>query len=93
MLSTANNALVAGGMRAPAAAPAAPLLLRVVRAVMVGGVRAEPGQTLAVDRWLAAELVSAGKAERIAPSAAAPPPPKPPAASPPNRKEKPHVEQ
>jgi hypothetical protein len=91
MLSTANNALVAGGMRAPAAAPAAPLLLRVVRAVMVGGVRAEPGQTLAVDRWLAAELVSAGKAERIAPAPAAIPE-APPAAKP-QKDKKHHVEQ
>ena len=93
MLSAETSALVAGGMRAQPPAASPPVLLRVVRPVMVGGLRVEPGQTLSVDKWFAAELITAGKAERIAPSAAAPPPPKPPAASPPNRKEKPHVEQ
>lgn len=86
MLSAETSALVAGGMRAPATA--SPVQVRVVRAVMWAGQRAEPGTVLSVDRWQAAELVTAGKAERVpAPAAAAQPKQ---AAKP--QKEKTHVE-
>jgi hypothetical protein len=73
MLSAETSALVAGGMRAPATQQPARVTVRVVRAVMWGGQRIEPGQTLTVLPWQAAELVTAGKAERAAP--AAPPTP------------------
>jgi len=90
MLSAETSALVAGGgIRPPA--PAAPrIALRVVRAVMWGGQRVEVGGEITADRYEAAELVTAGKAERIAaaPSAAAP---TQPAAKPP--KEKPRAQQ
>lgn len=65
MLSADTNALVAGSPQAPAAAGTA-VALRIVRAVMVAGQRVEPGAQIAVDKWFAAELVSAGKAERVA---------------------------
>lgn len=65
MISAETSALVAGGMRAPATAPAQPVALRVLRAYMVAGQCIAAGTELRVDRWLAAELISAGKAERI----------------------------
>jgi hypothetical protein len=48
----------------------------------------EPGAQIAVDKWFAAELVSAGKAERIAAPAATDPKPAAKAA-----KEKPRAQQ
>ena len=77
MLSAETSALVAGGMRAPATATAPQVTVRVLRAVMVGGKRIDPGTELAVDRWFAAELLSAGKAERLADAAPHPPELKP----------------
>jgi hypothetical protein len=82
MVSAETSALVAGAIRAPAAA-APTVTVRVLRGVMVGGLRIEPGAEIPVERWLAAELVTAGKAERIAAPAA--PEPKP-AAKPAERK-------
>lgn len=73
MLSAETSALVAGGMRAPATAPA-PVALRVLRAVMVAGARVEPGSEISVERWFAAELITAGKAEKIEPAATVPTP-------------------
>lgn len=78
MISAETSALVAGGLRAPASQSPAPVAVRVLRAVMLDGQRVEPGTELDVDRWLAAELITAGKAERVTPTApAAAPAPKP----------------
>jgi hypothetical protein len=74
MLSADTSALVAGSPQAPAAAGTA-VTLRVLRGVMVAGQRVEPGAQIAVDKWFAAELVSAGKAERVAAPAATEPKP------------------
>lgn len=95
MLSAETSALVAGGMRAPAAAQPTPVMVRVLRPVMVGGQRIEPGTDLAVDHWFAADLVTAGKAERVPapPAAAAPAPIPPPAAPKVAAKEKPRAQQ
>ena len=70
MISAETSALVAGGLRAPAAAR--PVTLRVLRGVVIAGARVEPGAEIAVDKWFAAELVTAGKAERIADRPATP---------------------
>lgn len=77
MISAETSALVAGGMRAPAAAAVPAVTLRLLRGVMVGGRRIEPGAEIAVDKWFAAELVTAGKAERIADRPPTPEPAKP----------------
>jgi hypothetical protein len=69
VLTAETSALVAGGMRAPAAQQPSWVTVRVVRAVMWGGQRVEPGESLTVLPWQAAELVTAGKAERAAPVA------------------------
>ena len=66
MVSAETSALVAGALRAPAAAAAPAVTLRVLRGVMVAGKRIEPGAEITADKWFAAELVTAGKAERIA---------------------------
>lgn len=69
MLSAETSALVAGASQVPAASSPS-VAVRVLRAVMVAGQRVEPGAQIAVDKWFAAELVSAGKAERIEPPVA-----------------------
>lgn len=71
MVSAETSALVAGGMRAPAGKPPAPIAVRIVRGVMLGGQRVEPGAELDLPPVVAAELVSAGKATRITPAAPA----------------------
>jgi hypothetical protein len=91
MLSAETSALVAGGMRAPATAADLPVTVRVVRPVMWGGSRQEIGTEISVHRWQAADLITAGKAERIAPQAAAATPP--PAPAPKAAKEKSRAEQ
>lgn len=91
MLSAETSALVSGGMRAPAVAAAPPVAVRVLRPFMWGGQRVEVDAEISVDRWQAAELVTAGKALRIAPAAAAPTPT--PAATKPPAKEKPRAQQ
>ena len=63
MLSAETSALVAGAMRAPAAA-APRVAVRVLRPFMWAGKRVEPGAVLEVERHLASELVNANKAER-----------------------------
>jgi hypothetical protein len=68
VISAETSALVAGGMRAPAAAPAKPVAVRVLRAYMVAGKCIDVGTELAIGRAFAAELVSAGKVERIDPA-------------------------
>ena len=65
MISAETSALVAGGMRAPATAPAKPVAVRVLRAYMVAGKCINVGTELAIDRSFAASLISAGKVERI----------------------------
>ena len=70
MISAETSALVAGGNRAPAA-PAKPVMVRVLRAFMADGQRVEVGAEVPVAAAFAAELVAAGKAER-APERAAP---------------------
>jgi hypothetical protein len=93
MLSAETSALVAGGMRAPATAQNKPVAVRVLRPVMVAGQRIEPGAELVVEHWFAADLVTAGKAERVtAPAAVAPTPIPPPTASK-AAKEKPRAQQ
>lgn len=71
MISAETSALVAGGMRPPASRPPAPVSVRIVRAVMLGGKRVEPGTVLDLPPATVAELLSAGKAERAAAAAPA----------------------
>lgn len=84
-LTTADAALVQGGAAKPAA-PARQIEVRLVRAIVMGGQRVEPGTTLQLDRVFASTLVSAGKAERVAaaPVVSVPPKPAKPAAKPDN---------
>ena len=63
MISAETSTLVANGMRSGPAKPAAPVSVRTLRGVMLGGVRVEPGTVLQLAPALAAELVYAGKAE------------------------------
>jgi len=49
--------------------------VRVLRACILAGSRVEPGAEVMVDRGLASELVSAGKAQRIDAITAAKPKP------------------
>lgn len=65
MISAETAALVAGGMRAPASKPPAPVAVRIERGVMLGGQRVEPGAELELPPATVAELVNAGKATRI----------------------------
>lgn len=71
MISAETSALVAGGMRPPASKPPAHVAVRIERGVMLGGQRVEPGAVLDLQPALAAELISAGKATRIATAAPA----------------------
>lgn len=70
MLTAKNSALVAGG----ATSVAKTIVVRILRPFLMRGERIEIGKTLEVARALGAELISAGKAERVAepPPAAAP---------------------
>jgi hypothetical protein len=68
MLSAESSALVAGGMRAPAPRPPQLANVRITRAVMLAGAPVAVGTELALERWFAAELISAGKAEPVAPA-------------------------
>lgn len=87
MLSADNSALVAGGAATPAGSA---VTVRIVRAVMLGGRCIGPGIEVAVDRHMAAQLVTSGKAERVA-APAQPAPETKPAAKP--AKEKPRAQQ
>lgn len=84
-LTTTDAALVQGGAARPAA-PARQIEVRLVRAIVLGGQRVEPGATLQLDRVFASTLISAGKAERVvaAPVVGAVPKPTKPAAKPDN---------
>lgn len=84
MLSAENSALVAGASVAPAT-QAAGVRVRILRAVMVDGYCVDAGREITVDKYFAAQLVSANKAERLPPA----PEPKPAAKA---AKEKTHVE-
>lgn len=66
MISAETSALVAGGMRPPASKPPADVAVRIVRGVMLDGKRVEPETELELPPARAAELVSAGKAVRLA---------------------------
>ena len=65
MLSAETSALVAAAAKAPATTAAPMVTVRIVRNVMVGGFCVFAGREIEVDRNFAAQLISAGKAERI----------------------------
>lgn len=68
MLSADNSALVAGAVPA---APATTVTVRILRAVMVDGCCVDVGREVTVDKYLAAQLLTSGKAERVPAPAAA----------------------
>lgn len=92
MISAETSALVAGA-QAPAARSPAPVTVRLLRAVMVDGQRIEPATDLTVDRWMAADLITAGKAERVATPTLPPSPPDSAAVAKPPAKEKSRAQQ
>lgn len=96
-ISAQTSALVAGGMRAPATNAAPPVAVRILRGVLLGGARTEPGTVLQLDPLLAAQLINAGKARRADPAEAqqahrAATTPKPAPARPAPAKETPHAQ-
>ncbi len=62
-LAAKNSPLVSGGGGRPAAPAAGPV--RLLRAICIKGERLEAGTEMQLERILASELISAGKAERV----------------------------
>lgn len=81
MLTSSGSPLVAGARHADMSKPA--IRIVVTRPFLLGGVRQELGTELDLDPVVAAELVTMGKAAKVAPpqpAASAPKPPPKPAA-------------
>lgn len=65
-IAAKGSPLVSGGGGATRSAAPAAGPVRLLRAICIKGQRIEPGALLQLDRALASELISAGKAERTA---------------------------